>query len=136
MSTITIPSTPAGTQFAAWLTAINSASESTLRAWHSQSFPYPNSNINPAHDPENDTIANDLALRARTGGFDVLQIVASEPTKISVVLKQRNTGNKTKVAVWAEAGERYVKRFMIHALGEGGEEVPAATALDGSKIPQ
>ena len=72
----------------------------------------------------------------------MLQIVASEPTKISVVLKQRNTGQKTKVELWAEAGERYVKRFIMLPLAEGedgeerGDEVPAATALDGSKIPQ
>jgi hypothetical protein len=120
MSTLTIPTTPAGTQFAAWLGAINSGSESTLRAWRSQSCPYPNSNINPAHDTENDTIAGDLAFCARTGGLDVLRIVTSEETKIEVVLKQRNTGREMKVAVWAEAGEPFVTRITIHPLGEGG----------------
>jgi hypothetical protein len=47
--------------------------------------------------------------------------VSLEETKIEVVLKQRNTGREMKVAVWAEAGEPFVKRITIHPLGEGGE---------------
>jgi hypothetical protein len=42
--------------------------------------------------------------------------------KIEAVLKQRNTGREMKVAVWAEAGEPFVKRITIHPLGEGGED--------------
>ena len=130
MSTLTIPTTPAGTQFAAWLEAINSGSESTLRTWHSQYWPHLNSNIDLAHDTTNEDIAGELAFRARTGGLDVLQIVTSEETKFEVVLKQRNTGREMKVVVWAEAGEHYMKRFTIHLLGEGGEGV--VSVGDGS----
>lgn len=50
----------------------------------------------------------------------MLRIVTSEETKIEVVLKQRNTERDMKVAVWAEAGEPFVKRITIHPLGEGG----------------
>ena len=60
----------------------------------------------------------------------MLRIVTSEETKIEVGLKQRNTGREMKVAVWAEAGEQYMKRITIHPLEEGGEGV--VSVRDGS----
>lgn len=60
------------------------------------------------------------------------QIVTSEPTKISVMLNQKNTEKKSKVTLEIEAGETYLRRFVIVALGDGeetGEEVPVATIL-------
>lgn len=62
-----------------------------------------------------------LKFCARTGGLDILQIITLEETKIEAVLKQRNTGREMNISVWAEAGERFVERIMIHVLGEGGD---------------
>lgn len=48
--------------------------------------------------------------------------VSLDETKIEAVLEQRNTGREMKVAVWAEAGEPFVKRITIHYIHWGREE--------------
>jgi hypothetical protein len=132
MSTVQIPSTPAGINFATWLEAFNSNSETALRAYYEQNF----------HESEStggvaDSTANELSFGLRTGGFNIQQIIISEPTKISVLLQQRNYSEKhSAVTVELEPVEPYyVRRFTIQLQeqevegGEGGEEIPAATQV-------
>jgi hypothetical protein len=119
MSAIENPSTPAGTQLAAWLEAFNSNSETTLREYHERVFPFP-TNEN-GYDNDNDNIANELSFRSRTGGFDLHQIITSEPIKISVIIQQRVDSTKqSKVVMEVKPEEPYfILRFTIqpHPLG-------------------
>ncbi|KAE9371621.1 hypothetical protein N431DRAFT_426269 [Stipitochalara longipes BDJ] len=112
MSTIQIPSTPAGLKFAAWLSAFNSGSEVSLREFHEQSFL-------PNNEFANKSTANDLALRSRTGGFNPQEIITSESTKISVTLLQRSDNERwgTVMVEVEPQGPFYIVRFMIQRQG-------------------
>jgi hypothetical protein len=132
MSTIQIPSTPAGRNLATWLEAFNSNSETALQTYYEQSF-----HRSESSDDIADSTANELSFSLRTGGFIIQQIIISEPTKISVLLQQRNDSEKySTVTVEVEPEEPYmVRRFTIQLQGlgveggEGGEEIPAATQV-------
>jgi hypothetical protein len=114
MSAIEIPSTPAGTQLAAWLEAFNSNSETTLREYHERVLPFLTNDSDD--DNNNDNIANELRFRSRTGGFDLHQIITLEPTKISVIIQQRADSTKqSKVVVEVKPEEPYsILRITIN----------------------
>ena len=118
MSTIQLPSTPAGLRLSSFLSAFNSPSntETALLEFHQQSFLPPNEFVNKS-------TTNELALRSRTGGFDPLEIITSEPTKISVLLQRKSDGERWgTVTVEVESQEPYyIVRFLIQRQGlEGG----------------
>jgi hypothetical protein len=92
MSAIEIPSTPAGTQLPAWLEAFNSNSENTLCEYYERLFPFLTNDSDDGNNNQN--IANELSFRSRTGGFDLHQIITSEPTKISVIIQQKADSTK------------------------------------------
>jgi hypothetical protein len=140
MSAIDIPSTPAGTQLAAWLQAFNSNSETTLREYHERACPFPTNDRDDDNDNYNDNIANDLSFRSRTGGFDPHQIITSEPSKISVIIQQKADSTKqSKVVMEVKPEEPYfILRLTIHphpmeGKGEESEEGITSTELgDGA----
>lgn len=140
MSAIDIPSTPAGTQLAAWLQAFNSNSETTLCEYHERVFPFPTNDRDDDNDKDN--IANELSFRSRSGGFDLHQIVTSEPTKISVIIQQRADSTKqSKVVMEVKPEEPYfIPRPTTnpHPLGwkrkEREEEIPATELGVGLNI--
>jgi hypothetical protein len=114
MSAVEIPSTPAGDNFATWLEAFNTNIEIALREYHLKNFPHQNSSEREKN------VANELNLRSTTGGFDVQQIITSEPTKLSVVVQQRSNGEEWgKITVEVTPMEvRYVLVFQIQKKEE------------------
>jgi hypothetical protein len=110
---IHLPSTPAGLRLSSLLSAFNSLSniETALCEFHEQSFLPPN-------EFANNSTTNELALRSRTGGFDPLEIITSEPAKI-VLLKQESNGERWgTVKVEVESQEPYyIVRFLIQRQG-------------------
>jgi N-terminal domain of Peptidase_S41 in eukaryotic IRBP len=75
---VTIPDTPAGRTMSAWLSAFNSGDRTQLDDYFKK------------YEPEKH--ADDfMAFRDRVGGFEVLSIEKSEPNRIVLMLKERNS---------------------------------------------
>jgi hypothetical protein len=70
-----------------------------------------------------DIPADEMRLRERTGGFDIVSIVSEERTKIEVMLRARNGGEvekRVKIRLEVEGSEPFgVLRFEIQCMGGG-----------------
>ena len=73
-----IPDTPAGRTFKAWLEAFNSGDRAQLDAYFHK------------YDPGK-PVDQDMHFRGMTGGFDLLQIVKSEPLRLEFLVKERRS---------------------------------------------
>jgi hypothetical protein len=126
MPAIHIPTTAAGLLIAAWLNAFNAGSEALLREFHTRAFPRPSNDLDE-DDNAHDNVANELAFRARTGGFDVLEILTSEEYKVELLLKWRSAEKKHKVMMKADPGRLgVVNKFLMETVegdGVSGERV-------------
>ena len=71
-----IPDTPAGRTFKAWLEAFNSGDRALLDAYLHK------------YDPSK-SLDNEMQFRRMTGGFNLLQIVKSEPLHLEFLVKGR-----------------------------------------------
>ena len=71
-----IPDTPAGRTFKAWLEAFNSGDRALLDAYLHK------------YDPSK-SLDNEMQFRRMTGGFNLLQIVSSEPLHLEFLVKGR-----------------------------------------------
>jgi hypothetical protein len=74
----TIPKTPAGDAFRAWLDAFNSG-DSTLLGAYQRRF-----------EPDL-TVSDELGFREQTGGFDLLSIEQSEPRHLEFTVREHNS---------------------------------------------
>jgi retinol-binding protein 3 len=72
----TIPKTPAGDAFRAWLDAFNSGDTARLEAYRRRFEP-------------DMTVGDELAFREQTGGFDLLTIERSEPRHLEFTVRER-----------------------------------------------
>jgi retinol-binding protein 3 len=72
----TIPDTPAGRTFKAWLEAFNSGDRGLMDAYCRK------------YDPSK-SVENEMRFRSMTGGFDLLEIVKSEPLHLEFLVKER-----------------------------------------------
>lgn len=125
-----LPSTQAGTLLAVWLVAFNSGSQAALQQYYSHAFPPQASHLDDSDDEEHrkDNLANELAFRARTGGFDLLEVVVDEEFKIEVLLKWRaeERRHRVRLEVYPEK-VGVARRFMMEPVpvgevGGDGEE--------------
>src|SRR5262245_55283878 len=73
---VQIPDTPAGRQFSAWLSAINSGDRDTLQAFMDKSMP-------------GRPVEQGLAIRSRSGGYDAKKVDESSDTRIAVLVQER-----------------------------------------------
>lgn len=74
---VTVPDTSAGSAFSAWLTAFNTADREQLRAVMKQfREPHP--------------VEGALDFRHATGGFDLKKVLESTPTRIRVLVQERD----------------------------------------------
>lgn len=73
-----IPDTPAGRTFKAWLEAFNSGDRAQLDAYLHK------------YDPSK-SVDNEMRFRSMTGGFDMVQIVKSEPLRLEFLVKERRS---------------------------------------------
>src|SRR5437667_8624211 len=81
-----IPDTPAGHTFKAWLDAFNSGDRAQLDAYFHK------------YDPGK-PVDQEMHFRGMTGGFDLLQIVKSEPLRLEFLVKEHRT-DTTSVGMW------------------------------------
>jgi len=73
-----IPDTPAGRTFKAWLEAFNSADRAQLEAYLHK------------YDPSK-PVDNEMNFRGMTGGFDLVQILKSEPLRLEFLVKEHRS---------------------------------------------
>ena len=82
----TIPDTPAGQTFKAWLEAFNSGEHAQLDAFYKK------------YQPDN-SADNMMPFRDATGGFELLAIEKSEPLRIEFLVKEHNSDTQAIGAV-------------------------------------
>src|SRR5690348_9460367 len=83
-----IPNTPAGRQFANWLSAFNREDPALLREFVSKNASGPAGSIDRWID-----------MRAQTGGFELKKMEESSSTKLSGVLKERDSDRYARFSV-------------------------------------
>ena len=124
-----VPDTPAGRTFNAWLQAFNSGDRDQLDSYYHKYQP----------DQSADSL---MPFRKMTGGFEVLQILKSEPLQLEVLVKEKNSETKAIAKLDVKGGEpAMVANSSLRAIPPGvavsdlSFKVDAATrarVLDGA----
>src|SRR5262245_192357 len=105
----TVPDTPAGRAFSAWLTAFNAADPEQLRTVMKQ-FREPR----PVED--------ELDFRRATGGFDLKKVLESTPTRIRVLVKERDGDQMAEGQMEVEpAPPHRIARWDLHVVPRPAE---------------
>jgi CubicO group peptidase (beta-lactamase class C family) len=113
----TLPDTPAGKQFAAWLAAFNTGQRESLRQFISEHFsPPPNGPL-----PVEGITGRHFGLYESTHGFDVRKIEASTPERITVAVQAKWTGYWRQVTMSVTPQPSH----LILGFGFRGTEAPA-----------
>ena len=103
--------TPAGKQFAAWLTVFNSGDRGALVAYHQKYFPYEVASED-VHD-----IDREFGLSQGTGGFHLKKPENPGSTSIVAILKERHSEQFARVALEVDTAEPHrVLHFEIHPI--------------------
>jgi CubicO group peptidase (beta-lactamase class C family) len=112
--------TPAGKQFAAWLTAFNAGDRNALVAYHEKNFPY-----DVASDDVHG-IEREFGLSHGTGGFELEKADHPTPTSIVAIMKEHDSEQFARVAMEVDAAEpHHVSHFEIHPIPTPPEFAPA-----------
>ncbi|MGL4231349.1 MAG: serine hydrolase domain-containing protein [Casimicrobium sp.] len=104
-----LPTTPAAKVFSDWLIAFNSADAAQFKAFDDKYKP------NPA-------MAGDADFRKMTGGFTLVRVEASEPTKFVALMKEKASENMGRLELTVSADD------PPKVLGLEIRLVPAGTA--------
>jgi hypothetical protein len=103
----TIPDTPAGHTLKAWLEAFNSGDRAQLDAYLHK------------YDPGK-PVDREMEFRGMTGGFDLLQIVKSEPLHLEFLVKERRGETRAIGKLDVKEGDpAVVADFGLRALPPG-----------------
>jgi retinol-binding protein 3 len=103
----TIPDTPAGHTFKAWLDTFNSGDRALLDAYIHKYEP-------------NKSLDNEMQFRKMTGGFVLLQIMKSEPLRLEFVVKEQHSETKAIGKLEVKAGEpAVVTSLSLRAIPPG-----------------
>src|ERR1051325_2305182 len=89
------PDTAAGKQFAAWLEGFNSGGRATL-------LPYLEKNY-PQRAKDSDGM---LQFRAMTGGFELKKVESSEATKLTTLVKEKDSDQFARLTMEVEEAEQ------------------------------
>jgi len=114
-----IPDTPAGVVLKAWLDAFNSGDSARMEAYYQKYQPDMNA-------------ANQLRFRDQTGGFDLLSIERSDPTRLLFTAKEHK-GETTAFGL-IEVSPTEHNKVTTWRLQAMGANVPAsATHIDAAE---
>ena len=119
-----IPDTPVAQVFAAWLTAFNSADRLAVEQFH---------HSHGQGEPRN--VDRDLAMRERTGGFDLQAIENETPGSFTALLRERASGRfgRIRMDVEAAAPHRLIGMRLQPALGPQTSGVQSAPVARGTE---
>ena len=115
-----VPDTPAGRQVTAWLGAMNSPDRAAMQAFMDKSMP-------------GQPVAQGLAIRDNSGGYDVKKVETSTATNIVVLLQERGPTKqfaRLTVNVTAEAPDRIAGIFIQPAQPPPELAPPKLTAAE------
>ena len=113
-----IPDTPAGRTFNAWLQAFNSGDAAQLEAYYRKYEP----------DKSADMV---MGFRKMTGGFELLQILQSEPLHIAALIKERNGETRAIAKIdLKDAATTTVENFLLRAMPPGTEVTDLVFKVD------
>jgi CubicO group peptidase (beta-lactamase class C family) len=123
-----IPVTPAAQVFAAWLSAFNSADRLEVERFH-----------RTHGQGEARNVDRDLAMRERTGGFELQAIETDSPTTFIALLKERSSGRFGRIQMDVEAGapHRLSGMQLQPAAGPptpGAAEAPATHGTESQAV--
>src|SRR5687767_10533886 len=115
-----VPDTAAGRQFTAWLDAMNSSDPATMQQFMDKSMP-------------RTPVAQGLAIRSGSGGYDVRKVAPSSPTDIVVLVQERGPAKqfgRVTINVTAEAPDRIAGIFLQPAQAPPELAPPKLTAAE------
>lgn len=103
----TIPDTPAGHTFKAWLDSFNSGDRATMETYY--------------HKYEPDKVVDrEIRFRDMTGGFDLLKIMKSEPLHLEFLVKERHSDTQAVGEFEVKDGDpAVVTGFGLRAIPPG-----------------
>ena len=105
----TIPETPAGHTFKAWLDAFNSGDRATEEQYLK------------TYDPSK-SLDDEMRFRSMTGGFILTQILKSEPQRLEFMVKEHDGDTVAIGKMEVKAGEPgQVARFSLQAIPPGAK---------------
>jgi hypothetical protein len=100
-----IPNTPAGSVLRAWLDAFNSGNSRRMDAYHRR------------YQPER-TLGDEVGFRERTGGFELVSILRSEPRELAFLVQERRSPMVAFGAIVVSDTEPpRVSDFVLRAAG-------------------
>jgi hypothetical protein len=102
-----VPDTPAGRTFKAWLDAFNSGDRAQIAAYVQK------------YQPKG-SVDGLLSFRTQTGGFELLEILKSEPLYLEYIVKERRSDTRAVGKIDVKNGEpAEVANFMLLAIPPG-----------------
>src|SRR5580700_5486988 len=108
---VDVPKTPAGEQFSAWFAAFNSGERAQLESFRSHFL-----------KPEEHKVDGAFAFRQQVGGFDLKKIEESGPTKLSVLVEERNSDQFARITIEVEAAApHHVTHLELRAIDRPAE---------------
>jgi retinol-binding protein 3 len=117
---ITIPDTPAGKTFASWFDAFNSGDQQKMDAYCRK------------YDP-NETAEDMMGFHNQTGGFEVLQIIKSEPLSLEFLVKERHSEIRAVGKLDVKEGDpAVVASFSLQALPPGASASALSFTIDAA----
>ncbi|HSB27441.1 MAG TPA: serine hydrolase domain-containing protein [Pyrinomonadaceae bacterium] len=106
-----LPDTPAGNQARGWLDVFNSADVAKRREFLQKNYP-----------SRLERFDRETEMRRNTGGFDVVKVTESTPTKVVLLIKERMGDQIAQFTVEVEpAPPHAVKQFQFQVLPRAGE---------------
>jgi len=106
-----VPDTPAGHQFSAWLVAFNSGDHAALRQFFEKNYPSRVANI-----------GQEFNFRDQTGGFDFKKTEESTATRFVALVKERSSDTFARAEMEVDAAEPHqITRFGLRAVPRPSE---------------
>src|SRR6185295_3842657 len=106
-----LPDTPAANQAKGWLEVFNAGDVEKRRAFLQKNYP-----------SRMERFDRETEMRRGTGGFDVMKVVESSPTKIVLLIQERMGDQIARFTVEVEpAPPHAIKQFQFQVLPRTGE---------------
>ena len=121
-ASISLPQTPVGQKFAAWLHAIDSGDEKLMRAVHA------------GEERADDLVARDRGLARRTGGLEVVRIERATDTEIEVTARERATQAWLHVRFGVEAAPPHKIALVGLRPGEAPDDALPRDKLADAEV--
>src|SRR5258707_878443 len=117
---VNIPDTPAGHTLKAWLDAFNSGDRAAEEKYLK------------AYDPER-SLDDEMRFRGMAGGFILMQSLKSEPQRIEVMAKERNSDTVAIGKMEVKSGEAAkVASFGLRAIPPGTKAADLSFNVDAA----